>query len=46
LADGRVHEEVMLVSDTSVEKRIAVTGPVRNVEFNVDNAALAIIEKR
>jgi hypothetical protein len=46
LADGRVHEEVMIVSDTSVEKRIAVAGPVRNVEFNVDNAALAIIEKR
>lgn len=46
MADGGVHEEVILVSEASVEKRIEVPGPVRNVEFNPDHATIAIIEKR
>src|SRR5262249_54901515 len=46
LADGHVHEEVMVLSQATTEKRIAVNGAIRNVEFNADNAALAYIEKR
>ncbi len=46
MADGRVHEEVLIVSETTAEKRMTVTGPVRNLEFNADHATIAFIEKR
>jgi aminopeptidase N len=38
--------EVVVLSDVSVEKRFPVTGSLRSVEVNVDNAALGTFEKR
>lgn len=46
LADGRVQEEVMVVTEATGEVRIPVTGAIRNVEFNADNATIAAIEKK
>jgi hypothetical protein len=44
-ADGRVQEEVVVLSDASIDAHIAVSGPVRSVEVNQDHAALAIFER-
>jgi hypothetical protein len=39
-------EEVVPVTQATVEKRYPLTGTLRNVEVNGDAAALAILEKR
>jgi len=38
-ADGHTQDVVVQVSDAQVEKTIATTGPVRQVQINRDNAA-------
>jgi hypothetical protein len=43
--DGRVHEEVVVLTDTTLDAHIAVNGPVRSVEVNQDHAALALFER-
>lgn len=45
-ADGRSDEHIVIANDASVEKRIALSGTVRQVDFNQDNGALVTIEKR
>jgi hypothetical protein len=44
-ADGRVAEEVVIVTEAQVQHRIAINGSVRNVEVNQDNATIGTIEK-
>jgi hypothetical protein len=44
-ADGRVQEEVVILSDPSLDAHIPLSGPVRSVEVNQDHAALAIFER-
>ncbi|MCC7035465.1 MAG: hypothetical protein IT179_21810 [Acidobacteria bacterium] len=44
-ADGRVTEEVVLATDAVTEARIPVSGSVRTVELNQDDAALAYFEQ-
>jgi len=44
-ADGRVTEEVVLATDTVTEARIPITGGVRTVELNEDEAALAHFDR-
>jgi aminopeptidase N len=39
-------EEVVAVTEAEVEKRFVLSGTLRNVEINVDSAALAVLEKR
>ena len=39
-------EDVVAVTQASVEKRFALSGPIRSVEVNADGAALATLEKR
>jgi hypothetical protein len=39
-------EEVVAVTQATVEKRYPLTGTLRNVEVNADSAALAVFEKR
>jgi aminopeptidase N len=45
LADGSVQEEVVVLSQAVTDARIPVKGPVRSVEVNEDNAALAVFER-
>ena len=44
-ADGKVHEEVVVLGDVVTEARIRTKGPVRAVELNQDHAALAQFER-
>jgi hypothetical protein len=44
-ADGRVQEEVVLLSEPSLDAHIQVNGPVKSVELNQDHAALATFER-
>jgi len=44
-ADGRVQEEVVLLSEPSLDAHIQVNGPVKSVELNQDHATLATFEK-
>jgi aminopeptidase N len=44
-ANGRVQEVVVPITDRHVEQRIAVDSPVRQVQVNRDNAALANFEE-
>jgi len=46
LADGRTQDVVVQVTDAVVEQTITATGPVRQVQVNRDNAALAEFEQR
>jgi hypothetical protein len=39
-------EEVVAVTQATVEKRYPITGTLRNIEVNGDGAALAVVEKR
>ncbi|HXG87583.1 MAG TPA: M1 family aminopeptidase [Vicinamibacterales bacterium] len=39
-------EEVVMLTEGTVEKRIALTGALRNVEINADHAALGTFDKR
>jgi hypothetical protein len=43
--DGRVHEEVIRLTDATAEAHIPVQGGVRTVEINQDGAALAHFER-
>jgi hypothetical protein len=43
--DGRVAEEVVVVTEAQVQRRIGINGTVRTVEVNQDNATLGSIEK-
>jgi len=45
-ADGRTQDVVVQVSDAQVEHTITTDGPVRQVQINRDNAALAEFEQR
>jgi aminopeptidase N len=42
----KVFEEMVPVTEVTVEKRIPLTGTVRDVEINADNAAIAVIDRR
>jgi aminopeptidase N len=44
-ADGRVQDEVIALTDATLDAHIAVTGPVRSVEINQDHGALALFER-
>ncbi len=44
--DGKTAEFVVAVTEAVVEQRLPITGSVRSVDANQDNAALAVIEKR
>jgi aminopeptidase N len=44
-ADGKVHEEVVVLGESVTEARIRTRGPVRAVELNQDHAALAQFER-
>jgi hypothetical protein len=44
--DGKTAEFVVPVTEAVVERRLPISGSVRSVEVNQDNAALATIEKR
>ncbi len=44
-ADGHTEEAIVAVTESVVEQRIPTTGPVRRVEVNDDNAALAEIKR-
>ncbi len=44
--DGKTVEFVVPVTEAVVEHRFPVSGPVRSVDVNQDNAALAVIDKR
>ncbi len=44
--DGRNEESVVTVTDAVVEARIPLSGSVRQIELNQDNATLGTIEKR
>jgi hypothetical protein len=43
--DGRVIEDVVLVTEDTVEARVPITGAVRSIELNQDNAALALFDR-
>jgi hypothetical protein len=45
LDNGKVLEEVIVVSEAVVERRIEAPDRVRSVSFNDDNATVATIEK-
>jgi hypothetical protein len=45
-ADGHTQDVVVPVTDAVVEQTIATTGPVRQVQVNRDNAALADFDER
>jgi aminopeptidase N len=45
-ADGKMVDDVVVVSEATVEKRIPLAGAVRGVEFNQDNGALVTIDRR
>ena len=42
----KVVEEVVTLSEPTVEKRFPVSGAVRSIEINADNGALGVFEKR
>jgi hypothetical protein len=42
----RTTEEIVAITEAVVEKRIRLSGTLRNVEVNSDDAALAVFEKR
>jgi hypothetical protein len=42
----RLVEEVVPVTEVTVEKRVMLTGAVRSIEVNADGAAVAVIDKR
>ena len=42
----KTNEELVVISESSVEKRIPLSGPVKSVDVNADNGALAVFEKR
>lgn len=44
-ADGRSEDTVLLFTEATSDSRIPVTGPVRSVEVNGDNGALAHFER-
>ena len=44
-ADGKVHEEVVVLGEAVTEARIRTRGAVRAVELNQDHAALAQVER-
>jgi hypothetical protein len=44
-SDGRIHEQVIRLTDASAEARIPVQGGVRSVDINQDGAALAHFER-
>jgi hypothetical protein len=44
--DGKTAEFVVPVTEAVVEGRLALSGSVRSVDVNQDNAALAVIDKR
>ncbi len=44
-SDGRVVEQVVAATEAVVEARIPVSGPVRSIEVNQDNAALANFDR-
>jgi Peptidase family M1 domain len=44
-ADGKVHEEVVVLGEAVTEARIRTSGAVRAVELNQDHAALAQVER-
>jgi aminopeptidase N len=45
-SDGRIDEHVVVSNDAAIEKRLPLSGAVRQVAFNADAGALAAIEKR
>jgi len=44
--DGRTEDVVVLVTEASGEQRVPLSGPLRSVDFNRDDAALGTFEKR
>jgi hypothetical protein len=38
--DGKIHEEVVVLTEAVTEARIRTKGPVRSVELNQDHGAL------
>jgi aminopeptidase N len=42
----KVVEEIVAVTGVTVEKRIPLTGAVRDIDVNADGAAIAVIDKR
>jgi hypothetical protein len=44
-ADGRTVDEVVFITSARVEARLPVTGTVRGIELNQDNAALAYFDR-
>lgn len=44
--DGRSTDHVVPVTDATVERRLPLTGSVRSVDVNRDNAAVAVIDRR
>lgn len=44
--DGTTAEHVVPVREATVERRLPLTGPLRSVDVNEDNAAVAVIDKR
>ena len=45
-ADNKVIEEVIRLTDATLERRVAVGGSVRSVELNADHGALGTFERR
>jgi peptidase M1-like protein len=45
-ADNKVLEEVVRLTDATLETRVAVSGSVRSVELNADHGALGTFERR
>ena len=46
MADNKVIEEVVRLTDPTFERRVAVSGSVRSVELNADHGALGTFERR
>ena len=46
MSDNKVVEEVVLLTDATIERRFSVSGSVRSVEINADHAALGTFERR
>ena len=45
-ADGRSVDTIVPVTEATVERRIPVEGPVKQVRFNRDGAALAVFRRQ
>jgi hypothetical protein len=43
--DGTTHDTIVPVTERAVERTIRLTGGVRSIEANRDNAALAHIDR-